>query len=180
MSVIPVTKPFSVELYGEAHPPYGTSMLELCALLFGGDTPAPFAFTSTSESDHSVVAGVVTRERCGEYASIDIDVAKINSACTRLLVATHVEELNASNRYRGAAMAINPTLKRFTYSVRALEFGNSAAFMDEDSVYGAELFTLNKTNKGWSLDDDQRPEPYPELVKLAWEYGGIELNPWPA
>lgn len=180
MPVIPVTEPFKVELYGEAHPPYGESVLELCALLFGGDTPVPFAFKSTSERDYSAINGVEAHDRIGEYVSISIDVATLSSACTHLVIAAHVQELNMNSQYRGAAMAINPTFKRLTHSVRALGFGDSASFMDEDAVYGVQLFTLDKTEEGWSLDDDQRPTPFSELVELAWEYGGIELTPWPA
>jgi hypothetical protein len=179
MSVIQVSGPFSVELYGEVHPPHGTCMLELCALLFGDDTPVPFAFTSTSASDHSRITGLVTQDRCGEYATIEIDVAKLNVACTRLVIATHVEELDKALRRRTGAMAINPTLKRFTYSARTLGFGHSASFMDEDCVYGVHLLTLVKRENGWSLDE-QSPTTFPELVEFAWDYGGIELNPWPA
>lgn len=185
MSAIPVTAPFRAELYGEAHAPYGEDhapfrklTLELCALLFGGDTPAPFAFTSTDKREHSEVRGVVTHERDGEYASISIDVTQLSTVCTRLIVATHVEELDASGQSRAAPSAINPTLKRFTYSVRELGFGYSATFMDEDSVYGAQLFALTRTETGWSLDE-RPPVIFPELVKLAWQYGGLELNPWP-
>lgn len=180
MSVIPA-QPFQVELYdGEVHPPHGESTIELCALLYGGDTPAPFVFTSTSQRDHSMVRGIVTHEHKGGYVSIDVRVTDINVACTRLVVAAHVEELSPHNQHRTAAMAINPTLKRFTYSVRALGFGHTGAFMDEDSVCGAELFAITKnTEGGWTLDE-HRPTTFPELVKIAWEHGGIMLNPWPA
>jgi len=179
MSVIQVSDPFSIELYGKAHPPHGECMLEVCALLFGDDTSVPFAFTSTSASDHSRIAGLSTQDRCGEYATIRIDVAKLNVACTRLVIATHVEELDKALRRRTGAMAINPTLKGFTYSARALGFGHTASFMDEDCVYGAHLLTLAKSEKGWTLDE-QPPTPFAQLVEFAWDYGGIELNPWPA
>jgi hypothetical protein len=179
MSDLQVNKPFTLELYGEVHPPHADVTLELCALLYGGDTPAPFAFTSTSECERSMVSGVETRERCGEYASLHIDPAKLSTACTRLLIAVHVDELSIDQRYQGASRAINPTIKRLTYSVRALGFGNSAAFVDEDVIYGARLLTLIKKAEGeWNLDDSQRPEAFPELVDLAWEYGALELNPW--
>lgn len=181
MSSLRVDKPFTVELYGEAHPPHGEATLELCALLYGGDTPAPFAFTSTSECEHSVVRGVETRERSGEYASLNIDVTKLSTACTRLLIATHVNELSTEQQYQGAKMAINPTIKHLTYSVRALGFGHSATYIDEDVTYGAWLLTLvKKADDTWELDDSQRPEPFPELVDLAWEHGALNLNPWPA
>ena len=180
MSAILVDKPFTVELHGEAHPPHGDVTLELCALLYGGDTPAPFAFTSTSECEHSVVSGVETRERCGEYASLHVDPAKLSTVCTRLLIATHVDELNTHQQHLGASRAINPTIKHLTYSVRALGFGHSATYIDEDVIYGARLLTLVKKAEGtWELDDSQRPEHFPELVDLAWEYGALDLNPWP-
>ena len=179
MSDLRVDRPFTVELYGEVYPPHSKATLELCALLYGGDTPAPFAFTSTSECEHSVVSGVETCERDGEYSSLKIDVTKLSTVCTRLLVAVHVDELNTDQRYQGAKMAINPTIKRLTYSVRALGFGNSAAYIDEDVIYGARLLTLvKKAEDTWELDDSRRPEPFPELVDLAWEHGALELNPW--
>ena len=62
-------------------------------------------------------------------------------------------------------------------SARELGFGLSATFIDEDSVYGAQLLVLTRTEQGWRLDDTRQPTPYPALTEIAWE-SGVELTPF--
>lgn len=179
MGIVPISEPFSIELDGGAHPPHGESALALCALHFDNAEPAPFAFMGTDQYNLSVIPGTTVNEPGRRYASLNINVTDLSPACTRLVIAVHVEAIKRPFAHSGIP-AINPTLKYLTYSIRALGFGHSAFFMDEDAVYGVELLTLKRGDRGWSLDDSQRPASYPELVELAWEHGGIELDPWPA
>jgi len=143
-----VSGTFSAELYGEVHAPYGEFELELCAALFGEGEPTPFAFTTSSLSP-SAVSCITFRERQGKYITADITPSRIDDACAQLIIAAHSATIDdVQRRARGT---INPTLKHLTMSARELGFGLSATFIDEDSVYGAQLLVLTRTEQGWRL-----------------------------
>lgn len=172
-----VSQPLTITAHGTAHAPYIKFELELCALLFqGGDL---LHFTGTSQWQPNSVRGVTLHERTDEQAALTINVKEIDPACTSLVVAAHIEEAEGPLRCNGNPVRINPTVRHLTHSVRALGFGHSATFNDEDVVYGVALLTLERSSHGWRLDDTQRPANYPELAKFARRHG-VELTPFGA
>lgn len=178
MTIITVSEPFSIELSGDVHPPHWMFELELCALLFHRGETAPSAFTGTRCP--TTITGVTAEKRQGKYSTIGVDVMRIDLAYTRLIIAAHPEEVTPATCRRDGKVAINPTLRHLTYSARgALGFGQSASFIDEDAVLGARLLTLERTEEGWRLDDDQLPASYSELANFAKAYD-VELNPYGA
>jgi hypothetical protein len=173
-----VSKPFSITLSGSVHLPYEIFDLDLCALLFSSDETTSPTFTGTVQYRPNVVGGIAVEERQGSRSTMRIDVAKVDSTYTRLVIAAHAEEAEGPCRCSDDDSATtNPTLESLSYSIRALEFGHSASFIKEAAILGVKLLTLERTQQGWQLDDSQRPADYPQLVTFARE-NRIELAPW--
>ena len=177
MTVIVSPEPFKIELSGGEHNPYAEVNLDLCALLFRAEQPTPFALTDTGQNNPTTIAGIQTERRLGEYASITVDVASIDATCTHLSIAAHPEMLEGPCRCLCDTLRVDPTIKELTYSIRALGFGHSQRFIDEDVAYGAVLLGLVRTSAGWVLDDSVRPAIFPELPGFVRAFG-IELTPF--